>query len=85
MKLWLISQNSNDDYDTYDAAVVAAESDEEARHMNPRNGERMDWTDAASNQYGSWCSTPDAVLVCLIGEATPGTEAGVVLASFNAG
>src|SRR6266550_3316382 len=31
MKLWLISQYVNAGYDTYDSAVVAAETEEEAR------------------------------------------------------
>lgn len=31
MNLYLISQDVNNDYDTYDSAVVAAESEEEAR------------------------------------------------------
>lgn len=35
MKLWLISQDSNYDYDTYDSAVVAAETEEEARKTLP--------------------------------------------------
>ncbi|MFA6125419.1 hypothetical protein [Sphingomonas sp.] len=38
MKLFLISQNQNYDYDTYDSAVVAAPDEETARLMNPRNG-----------------------------------------------
>jgi len=39
MRLWLISQTENDDWDTYDMAVVAAETEEDARVMYPRNGE----------------------------------------------
>jgi len=31
MKLWIISQSVNRGYDTYDSAVVAAETEEEAR------------------------------------------------------
>jgi hypothetical protein len=35
MNLYLISQNVNNDYDTYDAAVVAANSEDEARLIHP--------------------------------------------------
>ena len=86
MKLWLIIQRENNDYDTYDEAVVAAETDEEARHMNPENGCRMDWANVSARAYkGCWCTSPDAVLVRYLGEAKEGTEAGVISASFNAG
>jgi len=36
MKLWLISQDVNNDYDTYDCAVVAAVDEDAARHTHPR-------------------------------------------------
>ena len=35
MKLWLISQDENDGYDTYDSAVVAAETAEAAVLIHP--------------------------------------------------
>jgi hypothetical protein len=35
MKLWRISQSRNRGWDTYDSAVVAAETEEEARHIHP--------------------------------------------------
>lgn len=83
MKLWLISQTARSDYDTYDSAVVAAETEDEARQINPdgewpKEGEfRWEW--------GSWCRTPAEVTVKHIGDAAEGVERGVVLASFNAG
>ena len=40
MKLYLISQSKNDDYDTYDSAVVCAESEEEAKL---KKGEKLLW------------------------------------------
>ena len=79
MKLWIISQNENNDYDTYDSAVVAAETEDEARVTMPSEFEEF------GKAYGAWCSGPDKVKVELIGKAVSGTEAGVVLASFNAG
>lgn len=35
MKLWLISQDTNDDYDTYDCAVVSALTEQDARMTHP--------------------------------------------------
>ena len=35
MNLYLISQDHNDDYDTYDSAVVAAENEDAARETHP--------------------------------------------------
>lgn len=80
MKLWLISQSVNNGYDTYDSAVVAAETADEARHIHP-NGEA--WP--KSKYFYDWAQTPDQVEVRLIGEASPGTVTGLILASFNAG
>ena len=86
MKLWLISQVANDDYDTYDAAVVAAETEADARNMHPGGHGGVLWDRAASERgFSSWCYAPEQVTVRLIGDAIEGTEAGVILASFNAG
>lgn len=79
MKLWLISQDENSGYDTYDSAVVAADSEDEARCTHPSNVGIADWS------HGTWASFPDRVNVKLIGEAVPNTSAGVILESFNAG
>lgn len=79
MNLYLISQDANRGYDSYDSAVVAAASEEEARNTHPSDEwptagrTNWDWTDAAN------------VKVKLIGTAAEGIEAGVVCASFNAG
>ena len=82
MKLYKISQTENNDYDTYDSAVVAAPDEETARLMNPANGGPMcDW----AGRYNSWSSSPDLVLVELLGTAKPGTRTGVIVSSFNAG
>jgi hypothetical protein len=77
MKLFLISQNENHDYDTYDSAVVCASSESEAKNMHPRDGElRFNY---------DWCSSVDFVNVQYIGEAAEGMKKGVICASFNAG
>ena len=78
MKLWVISQSENNNYDTYDSAVVAAETEELARNTHP--SEYGKW----GEDYSSWCSAPDKVKVKLIGDAIPETKPGVIVASFNA-
>lgn len=76
LKLWLISQEENTGWDTYDSAVVAAKTEEEARLTNP---------DGEWNLSYAWCSSPDKVHVEYLGIATEGVEPGIILSSFNAG
>lgn len=71
MKLWLISQSVNSGYGTYDAAVVAANSEADARAMK-------------IGSDGTWAS-PEHVSAEYLGEAASNMSIGVVLASFNAG
>ena len=83
MNLYLISQSMNDDYDTYDSAVVAAANEKTTRFMNPGNGKKMtkrEW----SYSYSIWCNKPEYVNVKLIGEAAPHINEGVICSSFNA-
>lgn len=80
MKLYLISQDVNNDWDTYDSAVVAAETEEQARVMHPGGG-----TINPNSQFSSWATNPDDVLVEYIGDAASGTKSGIICASFTAG
>ncbi len=80
MNIYLIRQPRHRvDYDTYDAAIVVAESEEAARLMHP-DGYASDgsWDDH------SWCS-PDQVTVEFIAVHPTATIPSVLLASFNAG
>ena len=81
MNLYLISQDANQNYDTYDSAIVAARTKKEARMFHPN--EENDW-DGTTEKYGSWVALAD-VDVELIGVAKKGTTKGVILASYNAG
>ena len=81
MKLFLISQNANVTYDTYDSVVVAATDELTARNTNPATGEQMqedDWKD-----FHEWCSSIDHIKAQYLGEATEGIKQGRILASFN--
>lgn len=77
MKLWRIYQDVVNGYDTYDSAVVAAETEQQARETPP--AEYLEWGN------GSWAPSPKNVGVQYLGEAAQNIEAGVICASFNAG
>ena len=80
MNLYLISQSVNRNYDTFSAAVVAAESRNEARQIHPGQG----WEDDQESCYSEWAPTSDDVIVEKIGITTI-TEKGIILSSFHAG
>jgi len=82
MKLFLISQTVNNDYDTYDSAVVCAENEDDAKSIRPDGHDAKEYFDKWGNAY--WCR-PEDVVVKYIGEAAPESTRGVVCASFNAG
>jgi hypothetical protein len=72
MNIYLIWQNEVRGYDTYDSAVVVAESEEEAKEIHP--SEVLGWESS-----GCWATSPDNVRVGLIGKAEETyTESGVV-------
>ena len=80
MNLYLISQDENNWYDTYDSAVVCAEMEEQARMIHPK---KKEWDGVEDNW--KWCAAKH-VKAQLIGEAVPEMESGtVVCASYNAG
>jgi len=81
MKIYLISQNENDDYDTYDSAVVYAKDEKEVRKIHP-SGRQKEWRDESCS---NWCDKPSQVEVKYIGEAPKQKKKGVILSSFNAG
>lgn len=58
MKLWLLKQTDNNDYDTYDSCVVVAETEEDAKMIHP-DGESvyMDGFDEWENEENTaWFS-----------------------------
>ena len=77
MKLYKISQTENTGYDTYDSAVVAAESEEEAKTIHP--AAEYPWNE---RDY-SWASSSKNVTAEYLGETH--LPKGVIVASFNAG
>jgi hypothetical protein len=80
--LYLISQNVNDMYDTFDSAVVVAGNEEAAKLIHPG---RCQWPDSEIFDMSEWTAS-DNVQVKLIGTAARGFKVGTVIcASYNAG
>lgn len=86
MNLYLISQTANNDYDTYDAAVVCAPDEATAKMINPSDSMKPtpEGSGMRDGQYGSW-TQQNNVKVEFIGMAHKELKQGVILASFNAG
>ena len=79
MKLFLLQQSVNNDYDTYDSCVVCAENEEDAKTITPRG-----------NMFGlrdrsTWAYSLTDIECREIGIANPNEQRGVIIASFNAG
>jgi hypothetical protein len=89
VKLWLLTQYKCCDYDTYDAVVVAAETEEAAKRIRPNgtiiNDEEYSESEDEDSAWGSWPEHTRYITAECLGEAEPEIEAGVILASFNAG
>ena len=64
-----MSQNENNDFDSYRSVVVIANTEEEARFMHPDNIdniENFDWINCNWN----WCKSPNQVNIEYLGEAS---------------
>lgn len=77
MKLYLITQDINRDYDTYDSFVVCAKDEEDAKIIHE--------LDNPISFYGSWVKDIKDIKVKYLGEADESIERGEILGSFNAG
>lgn len=90
MEIYLISQSVNDDYDTYDSAIVIAESEEEAKKIHPdgnydyKENNTLLRFNESDEDYGSWAKK-EYIEVKLIGVANKDAIKGVVCSSYNAG
>lgn len=81
LNIYRVSQSENRGYDFYDLMVVIAPDEATARSMDPRNGSMVTrWREISS----FWATTPENVIVELIGKATV-EKPGIVISSFNAG
>ena len=79
MNLYLLQQDDNFGYDTYDSCVVVANSPEEAKLITP-DGNGFD------SMFRVWANNPSGVAITYLGTADDSLKLGeVICASFNAG
>ena len=84
MKLYRISQEAHNGYDTYSDAVVAAPSTEDAKAIRP-DGRELVESGTSRYHYNDWADNSSEVEVEFLGHAKGGTKRGVICASFHAG
>jgi len=77
MNLYLLAANVNDKPRAFSRAVVAAETVEDARRTHPDGSSTVL---EQEDYFGTWVSLR-RVQVEYLGEAKPGMQAGVILAS----
>jgi hypothetical protein len=70
-----------------EAAIVAAETETAARLIAPDGWAPSDWKGGFAKPGGGWgwASSPESVIVKLLGEAIVGTQEGLILAKDDAG
>ena len=95
MNIYLLTQEENTGYDTYDSAIVAAPNAKAAKKINP-GGFRV-WNEQGHWDFifhdrttrpdsdDTWANKLENINVKLIGKAASDVKKGIVLASFNAG
>ena len=72
MNLYFLTRNDDFCCGSFDALVVAAESEPDALTIQPQS---------VGTTLSGW-TTPENLAVTLIGVAAPGVERGVILASY---
>lgn len=92
MNIYLLEQDINNDWDTYDSMIVVAENEKEALNMHPddvilKNGQWLDDLGSYYPKNKTWVdySDIDKIKVTLIGMANKNIEKGVLHTSFCAG
>ena len=96
MLIFRIHQNTNNDYDTYDSAIVVACDELHARSIHPQGAgivwdpEIETWVDEDTQEEwsdSSWVADPKLVEVQEFGFVTGGSAkpGDVLVASYNAG
>ena len=78
MKLYLLEQNDNDDYNTYDSCLVCAENEADARTIVPNGNEFKE-----NERWSSWALSKESIICKEIGNANDKQKRGVIIASFN--
>ena len=88
LALWIITQDVNNGYDTYDTMLVAAYTMDEARRTHPNGKVVPDLDTLWVSGYGAsqpWATFPSQTKATYIGEAALSVLPGILMTSFNAG
>lgn len=80
MKLYLLTQNDNNGYDTYDSLIVCAENEKDAKTINPQGEVFIE-----DDNWPDWAIKAASIQCREIGIANEDEGRGVIIASFNAG
>lgn len=64
----------------FDACIVCAESEDEAKHIHPDG--RLKWNYVEPEPWRAWAESPEYVRCKLIGTAAEGIEKGVVMSCY---
>lgn len=101
MNIYKVTRISKIDYDTYSSFICFAESETQAKNLNPSHpgiySEKfksvpwinffMDWENNNKNsfEFRSWVKNVEDLEVVLIGTGVPYIGPGIILASYHAG
>ncbi len=89
MNIYKLSQTENKGWDTFDAMIVLAEDESQAKLMFPHSENLEGDYNFSTNYWGRldyWAFSPENVTVELLGIHTDkNVKPKIVLASFNAG
>lgn len=83
LKLYLLSQTVNTEWDTYDSCVVACEDPAAAKKIHPSTYKTGEWWN--DHSCWDWTHDFDSITCEYLGDAVDGIEPGVICSSFNAG
>lgn len=85
LKLYLLTQNDNNGYDTYDSCIVCAKDEKEAKTISPEGGIFVETTGKRVSLRTSWALRSSSITCEEIGTANENQKKGVILSSFNEG
>lgn len=83
--LWLLKQNTNTGFDTFDSCVVAADTKEEAIEITPHDRIVKSMVQSLFGKQSRWAIKKEDVIAEKIGVCHAKKRGMVIITSFNAG
>lgn len=80
LKIYKLERTDTVKYDEFEAFIVIASSEDDARSWHPEGEVKKD-----DDRWPTWTNDPSKINVVDLGIAKPGSKPGVVLTNFNAG